>query len=226
LYSENTIRLSKTYWCYRAPPALAPAPSPLLKKGVVTFGCFNHFAKVSSVALDLWARILAAIPNSRIVIHAPLGAHRNQVEQRMERAGVARTRLRFVGRQEAAKYLQSYSEIDIALDPFPYGGGITTCDALWMGVPVVSLSGQTAVGRGGRSILSNLGLPELIAFTADQYVQIALDLARNADRIEMLRQGMRARMLASPLMDAPNFARDVEAAYRQMWHTWCEKAPA
>jgi predicted O-linked N-acetylglucosamine transferase (SPINDLY family) len=94
-------------------------------------------------------------------------------------------------------------------------------DDSWMDVPVVTLSGQTAVGRGGRSILSNLGLPELIAFTPDQYVQIATDLARDRDRLIELRSTMRARMLASPLMDAPQFARNIEAAYRRMWQTWC-----
>jgi len=224
LYSEKTIRLPKTYWCYRPPPATTLAPAPALAKSLVTFGCLNNFAKVSSAALDLWAKILAAIPNSRIIIHAPAGAHVNQVAQHMESAGVPASRLSLVGKKPVDEYLQTYSEIDIALDPFPYGGGITTCDALWMGVPVVTLSGKTAVGRGGWSILSNLGLTELIAFTPDQYVQIAVDLARDMGRINDLRMGMRARMLASPLLDATAFARDVEAAYRQMWRAWCNPA--
>jgi protein O-GlcNAc transferase len=146
--------------------------------------------------------------------------HLDDLLNRLEHAGIAKSRLHFVGKQPKTAYMQTYSRIDIALDPFPYGGGITTCDALWMGVPVVTLSGQTAVGRGARSILSNLGLTKFIAFTPDQYVQIAVDLAKDWPRLDDLRHGMRARMLASPLMDAEGFARDIEAAYREMWRKW------
>jgi predicted O-linked N-acetylglucosamine transferase (SPINDLY family) len=167
-----------------------------------------------------------AVPNSHLIIHASSGEHRIGVAQRLERAGVAEDRLRFVGSQPLPEYMQTYSEIDIALDTFPYAGGITTLDALWMGVPVVTLSGETAVGRGGRSILSNLGLPELIARNHDQYAQIAIELAGDPNRMSTLRHGIRERMLASPLTDAPAFARDIEMAYRQMWRTWCETTTA
>ena len=112
----------------------------------------------------------------------------------------------------------------MALDPFPYGGGTTTCDALWMGVPVVSLAGQTAVGRGGLSILSNLGLTDLVAHDVRQYVRIAADLANDLPRLGQLRATLRERMQSSPLMDAPRFARGVEAAYRTMWRRWVEGA--
>jgi predicted O-linked N-acetylglucosamine transferase (SPINDLY family) len=122
-----------------------------------------------------------------------------------------------------AEYFGSYQRIDVALDPFPYGGGTTTCDALWMGVPVVSLAGQTAVGRGGVSILSNVGLPELIAQTPEHYVQVAAKLAQDLPRLSQLRATLRERMQASPLMNAPRFARNVEAAYRTMWRRWCAK---
>ena len=121
------------------------------------------------------------------------------------------------------RYFGIYERIDVALDPFPYGGGTTTCDALWMGVPVVSLAGQTAVGRGGLSILSNVGLPELVAADAEQYVRIAVELAHDLSRLSELRATLRDRMQASPLMDAPRFARNVEAAYREMWRRWCAK---
>jgi len=221
-YSEKTLRLPRTYWCYQPDITPAPSPSPALKNGFITFGCLNNFAKVSLGTVDLWAKILAAVPNSRLILHAYPGKHLDEVTQRLDRAKVPSHRLHFVGRQSSMEYLQTYSRIDIALDPFPYGGGITTCDALWMGVPVVTLSGQTAVGRGGRSILSNLGLPELIAFTPDQYVQIAIELASDRNRMNTLRQNMRSRMLASPLMDAAGFARDMESAYRLMWRAWCE----
>jgi predicted O-linked N-acetylglucosamine transferase (SPINDLY family) len=221
-YSEKTVRLPRSYWCYQPGGATpVPSPSPALQNGFVTFGCLNNFAKVSSAAIDLWARILAELPDARMVIHSRAGAHLNRAVRRFEELGINRDRLRFAGWQPWTDYLATYSQIDIALDPLPHGGGITTCDALWMGVPVVSLSGQTAAGRGGRSILCNLGLPELVAFTSEQYLQIAVDLARDVERLDHLRRGIRARMLASPLMDAPQFARDVEAAYRQMWRRWC-----
>ena len=121
----------------------------------------------------------------------------------------------------AAEYFDLHQRIDAALDTFPYGGGTTTCDALWMGVPVVSLAGRTAVGRGGVSILSNIGLPELIAASPEQYVRVAAELAHDLSRLSRLRATLRDRMQASPLMNAPRFARGVEAAYRTMWQRWC-----
>ena len=122
-----------------------------------------------------------------------------------------------------SEYFAQYEQIDIALDTFPFRGGTTTCDALWMGVPVVSLVGQTAVGRGGLSLLSNVGLPELAAHTEDEYVSIAVELANDLPRLAELRATMRERMQASPLMDAPRFARNIEDAYRSMWQTWCRE---
>jgi predicted O-linked N-acetylglucosamine transferase (SPINDLY family) len=120
-------------------------------------------------------------------------------------------------------YLKQYQQIDIALDPFPCNGGTTTCNALWMGVPVITFSGKTAVGRGGVSVLRNVGLTELIAGSTQHYVQIAGELASNPARLSELRQGMRDRMRASSLMESSRFARNVEAAYHQMWQTWCAK---
>ena len=128
----------------------------------------------------------------------------------------------FVKQVPLAEYFQIYERLDVAVDPFPCSGGTTTCDALWMGVPVVSLAGQTAVGRGGVSILSNVGLPELVAEDVGQYVRIAVDLAQDLSRLSELRATLRGRMQASPLMDAPRFARNVEAAYREMWQRWCK----
>ncbi len=129
--------------------------------------------------------------------------------------------IEFIAKQPWAQYVATYGRIDIALDPLPWGGGITTCDALWMGVPVVSLVGQTAVGRGGKSILSNIGLSELAARRPRQYVQTAIALAESPDRLAELRGNLRHRMLTSPLMNARKFARQVENAYREMWRRWC-----
>jgi predicted O-linked N-acetylglucosamine transferase (SPINDLY family) len=223
VYSERTIRLPETYWCYGvAGPTPDPSPPPAATTGYLTFGCLNNSIKLSPPARDLWAEILRGVPRSRLIVHSHPGAHLDAVRERFAGKGISTDRLEFPSRQAWPEYVRTYGRIDIALDPFPWGGGITTCDALWMGVPVVSLVGRTAVGRGGASILSNVGVPELIARTPEQYVQIATDLAKDLPRLAELRRTLRGRMQASPLMDAPRFARNVEAAYRQMWRNWCE----
>lgn len=222
LYSEKTIRLPETYWCYGcAGPTPEPSPPPSAAAGYITFGCLNNFAKTSWAALDLWAQVLQAAPKSRMMIHSYPGSHLDEVRERFSRKGVAPDRLEFVAKLPWPQYVALYSRIDIALDPLPWGGGITTCDALWMGVPVVSLVGQTAVGRGGKSILSNIGLGELAARRPRQYVQTAIALAESPARLAELRGNLRHRMLTSPLMNARKFARNVETAYREMWRQWC-----
>ena len=156
-----------------------------------------------------------------MLLHAHAGSHRDRVAGFFAEQNIAPTRLHFVSGLPTQEYFGTYQQIDVALDPFPYGGGTTTCDALWMGVPVVSLAGQTAVGRGGVSILSNVGLPELVAADTEEYLGIAVGLAQDLSRLSRLRATLRNRMQASPLMDAPRFARNVEAAYREMWRRWC-----
>jgi protein O-GlcNAc transferase len=223
IYSEETIRLPETYWCYRcAGPTPQPSPPPSERTGFITFGCLNNFAKISPPAMDLWAQILQAVPNSRLILHAYPGSHIDAAQQRFAAAGISSDRLEFLPKQPWAQYVQTYNRIDIALDPFPWAGGITTCDALWMGVPIVTLSGDTAVGRGGRSILSNLALPELIARRPRQYVQTAISLSQSPQRLTDLRQTLRQRMLASPLMNARRFTRNVETACKQIWRRWCD----
>ena len=221
-YSEKTVRLSESYWCY-APiePVEESGPLPAAQSGFVTFGCLNNSSKLSSGALDLWLEILSTTPGSRLLLHAPAGSTRQGIIERAADRQISFERLEFVERQPWKKYLQTWTRIDIGLDPFPYGGGITTCDALWMGVPVVTLSGRTAVGRGARSILSNVGLPELIASHHQQYRQIATELAGDLHALETLRTGLRRRMEQSPLCDAPRFTRGVEGAFREMWRRWC-----
>jgi len=223
IYSERTIRLAETYWCYQLGVLLSPiSPLPALKQGLVTFGSLNNFCKVSESTLTAWAKLLCAVPRSQLLLHAREGDHRQRVLDRLERDGIEPKRVRFAGVVPIRNYFELYQQIDIALDPFPYGGGTTTCDALWMGVPVVSLAGKTAVGRGGLSILGNLGLPELVVDSEQAYVRVASDLANDPGRLSNLRQTLRQRMERSPLMDAPRFARNIEAAYRQMWRTWCQ----
>jgi protein O-GlcNAc transferase len=224
-YSEQSIRLPETYWCY-SPDDRSPAigPPPVLGAGEVTFGCLNNFCKISPEALDVWTQLLRAVPKSHLILHADEGSHRQRVCDLLQHQGVDPQRLKFAGKVPPAEYFRRYRQIDIGLDPFPCNGGTTTCDALWSGVPVVTMAGRTAVGRGGVSVLCNVGLRELIAETQDQYVQIATDLARDLPRLAELRRTLRPRMQASPLMDASRFARNIEAAYRQMWRNWCEQA--
>jgi predicted O-linked N-acetylglucosamine transferase (SPINDLY family) len=221
-YIEKTIRLPRTYWCYQPPSVVAdPVALPAVSNGYITFGCLNNFAKVSDPALQLWAKILLSVPKSRLILHAQWGSHRQRVLDQFHQQGVAADRVEFVAKQLTQEYLRTYNKIDIALDPFPYGGGITTCDALWMGVPVITLEGKTAVGRGGKSILSNIGLAELVAQSSEKYQQIAATLAGDLSRLSALRSGLRKTMKSSSLMNAPAFARDVEAAYRRVWREWC-----
>jgi predicted O-linked N-acetylglucosamine transferase (SPINDLY family) len=222
-YSEKTIRLPHTYWCYQ-PGGGAPDPvkPPAIKTGYVTFGCLNNFAKVAGGALDVWVEFLRTMPTARLLLYAQWGSHRTRVLRRFEEQGISPDRIEFVAKQHFPDYIRTYERIDVALDPFPYGGGITTCDALWMGVPVVTLRGKTAVGRAGTSILSNVGLPQLVAQNPEEYRRIALGLANDLPFLADLRAGMRQRMISSPLMNAPAFAKDVEAAYRKMWRNWVD----
>ena len=217
-YSEKSLRLP-SYWCYPAPAQAPPVNAPpALAAGYVTFGSLNNFSKVTPPTLAMWARLLAGAPGSRLLLHAHRGSHRDRVREKLAHEGVDPHRVQFVDYLEPSEYFRQYLNIDIALDPHPYGGGTTSCDALWMGVPIVTLAGRTAVSRAGVSILSNLGLPEMIARTPEQYVELAAALARDLSRLAGLRSTLRQRMAHSPLMDGPAFARNVEAAYEQMWH--------
>jgi predicted O-linked N-acetylglucosamine transferase (SPINDLY family) len=139
----------------------------------------------------------------------------------MTRDGLDPQRVQFINRVSSREYFDLYHGIDVGLDPFPCAGGTTTCDALWMGVPVVTLAGRTAVGRAGVSLLSNVGLPELIAQTEDQYIRIASDLAANLPYLAQVRKGLRERMQKSPLADGPRFARHMDDALRSLWQRWC-----
>jgi len=222
VYSEQTMLLPNTYWCYQ--PAIKPRisdSSPFSSTGFITFGCMNKFAKVSAPALNSWLQILKSVPDSHFILHCNQGVHRQAVLERFTQAGIAPDRIELVGLQPLEQYFDVFNRIDIALDPFPYNGGITTCDALYMGVPVVSLSGKTAVGRAGHSILTNVGVPELIAETPEEYVQIAVKLAGDLPRLKELRSSLRRRMEESPLMGAKSFAREVELIYRDIWRKWC-----
>jgi len=222
-YSEKSVRLPRTYWCYpvdeRAPEV---GPLPVGRDGVVTFGSLNNFGKNSPEAIATWIELLQGAPKSRLVLHAYPFSHREKVWDLLKQNDIDPGRLRFIEKVPFRRYLELYGEIDIGLDPFPCGGGTTTCDALWMGVPVITLAGRTAVGRGGVSILNNVGMPELIAQTREEYVRIGVALAGDVGRLESLRRSLRERMGGSALMDGQGFARDVEGVYREMWRGWCD----
>jgi predicted O-linked N-acetylglucosamine transferase (SPINDLY family) len=221
-YSEKTIRLAGTYYCSEPPENSPPVNSlPAMESGFITFGSLNNFAKVSPSTIDLWIHVLNSLANSHLLIKADPGSHVDGARRMIERAGIAPDRIHFIERVPMEEYLSLFHRVDIALDPIPYSGHATTMDALWMGVPTITLRGPTAVGRGGVSILSNLGMTDWIAETPDQYVAIAARQSKDLAALSELRTGLRQRMLASPLMNGRQFAADVESAYREMWQNWC-----
>lgn len=224
-FSERIWRLPQTGAVYRpAEPAPDVALAPCLHNGYVTFGSYNRFNKINPAVIALWARILHAVPSSRLILeHAAYRTHSvcAWVEAQFRAAGVdmARVTLRVGG--STIDYLKAHGNIDIALDPFPYGGGTTTLDALWMGVPFVTISGDRLVSRMGLAILNILGHPEWVAQTPDDYVAIAADLAADPVQLAALRSQLRAEMLASPFFDYEGYMCDLEEAYREMWRRWC-----
>jgi predicted O-linked N-acetylglucosamine transferase (SPINDLY family) len=226
-YTEKTIRLPDSFWCYD-PVAMRVAdqpitPLPALHAGHVTFGCLNNFTKVNDGTLELWAKVLAKVENSRLMLLVPRGDPRSRVAQKLLDCGIDSSRLQFVERSGRGPYLLHYHKIDIGLDTLPYNGHTTSLDSLWMGVPVVTLLGNTVAGRAGWSQLCNLDLKELAATTPDQFVEIAVTLAHDLTRLGELRASLRDRMVHSPLTDTKRFARSIEAAYRQVWQQWCSE---
>lgn len=216
-YSERSHRLPDTFWCYD-PLTSHPAVNelPLLKNGFVTFGCLNNFCKVNLPTLDLWARVLNAVPRSKLLLLAPKPA-RQRILDALASRGVEAGQIEFAGRMNRTQYLASYHRIDIGLDTIPYNGHTTSLDAFWMGVPVITLVGDAPVGRAGWSQLSNLQLTELAGTSPNEFVGIATGVAEHAERSRDLRRSLRDRLAASPLMDGARFARNVETAYRAMW---------
>ena len=221
-YTERSVRLPDSFWCYD-PLANEPAvnPLPALTANTFTFGCLNNPCKLTDRTLAMWSAVLREVGEARLLLMAPAGNAHQNLARRMERHGIDLQRVGFVPFQPRGDYLRTYHQIDLGLDTFPYNGHTTSLDSLWMGVPVVTRVGETAVGRGGLSQLVNLGLPELAAYSDDAFVRIAVALAAGRTRLADLRQALRPRMERSPLMDGARFAHHVEAAYRTMWQAWC-----
>ncbi len=224
-HSETLIRLPESFSCYQ-PPADAPEVSrlPAFEKGYVRFGSFNNLAKITPEVMEVWARILKAVPDSRLTLknlNLREPAIQENVRNAFFRLGIAPDRLEVLGPDKSATvHLERYASIDIGLDPFPYNGATTTCEALWMGVPVVVLAGRTHAGRVGVSQLSNLGYVDLVAQSVEEYVTIASTVAADLERLSTLRAVLRKRVAASPLTNAPRFAQNLEQAYLSMWKKW------
>lgn len=222
-YVERLARLPDSLWCYQ-PPDNAPAVSalPAIANGYVTFGSFNQPAKLGAGVIELWARILSAAGNSHLLMApVPPGFARERYLRLFAEHGIASERIEFEARQPAPQYQALRHRVDIALDPFPMNGGSTTCETLWMGVPLVSLSGDRFVSRAGVSLLTAVGLPQCIARDAAAYVATATALAADLPGLEQLRASLRGRMRRSPLMDGARFARNLETTYRELWSEWC-----
>lgn len=223
---ETPWRLPDTYLCFTEPPAAPrPGPLPALGNGHVTFGCFNNFNKLSDATLAAWAALLNAVPTARLILRSSGNYHDSTVSdvtQRLRAAGVDVGRVRIDPKiKDYAAHLRSYDEIDVALDPFPYNGGTTTVEALYMGVPVLVRAGDRYVAHMGEGILHSAGLPEWIAPDSASYAVTGVARIADLAALAELRAGLRARMLASPLFDAPRFAGNLEAAIRGMWRHWC-----
>jgi predicted O-linked N-acetylglucosamine transferase (SPINDLY family) len=222
-YAERSIRLADSFWCY-APLAgeLEVGDLPADRASHITFGCLNDYVKINHDVITLWAQLLLRIPTAHLVLLVPSGELRDRVLEGFRQDGIDGKRVELVGRSDRSDYLASYRRIDIALDPFPCGGHTTSLDALWMGVPVVTLRvREKVVGRAGVVFANNLGLTELIAESPEDYLRIASELAHDLPRLRMLRGDLRRRMETSPLMDGPRFARSIEEAYRNAWLAWC-----
>lgn len=225
LNSEKLARLPDTYMAWR-PPAETPEPGPLpaARSGHVTFGSFNSCFKITPTAAALWSRILDRVPDSRLMLLAiSSDAARRHFRKLFADNGIDLERIDFRPRIAFDEYLASFQRADIALDAFPYHGATTTCFSLWMGLPVVVLAGATHASRADVSMLTSAGLPQLVARTADQYVDIAASLAADLPALASMRAELRGTMQRSPITDGRKCARNLENAFRQMWAAWCAK---
>jgi protein O-GlcNAc transferase len=221
LSTERLLRMPDSYFCYGGPDADTPVGElPALSRGSVRFGSFNNLAKLSPSCVALWSKVLRAVPDSTLVLKGKVffdEASCDRVRDRFAAHGVRAERLDLVGWKDSlGAHLAEYADIDIALDPVPYNGATTTCEALWMGVPVVTLVGSTHVSRVGASLLHAVQLPELVTHSPERYAEVCAALARDPRRLALIRSGLRERMARRPLMDAPRFTRHLEAAYGQM----------
>ncbi|MCG2720607.1 MAG: tetratricopeptide repeat protein [Thermodesulfovibrionales bacterium] len=225
-YSEKLIRLPESFLCY-LPDNDCPdiGNPPVSATGHITFGSLNNFVKVGPQVIALWSKILKILPNSRLILKSLSffdKATRSYARESFLHEGIRAERVDFLEPCPSPReHLRIYNQIDIGLDPFPYNGTTTTCEALWMGVPVITLEGTTHASRVGVSLLSNIGLSELIAKSQLEYVEKAAALSIDIEKLQTLRKDLRRMMTQSPLMEAKQFTLNLEACYRRIWETWC-----
>ena len=222
--TEKIIRLPQTHFCYRPLERdILPAPDlPVNSNGYVTFGSFNNAIKLNNLTVETWARILIAVPNSRLILKWLEfdKAGSSTILDRFEKLGIDPTRIERQGWAEDP--YTPYQQIDVCLDPILASGGTTTCDALWMGVPVITYAGESVFSRTGLMHMSNIGLPDLIATGVDQYVEIAGNLATDIQHLTNIRLGLRKRMQQSPIMDEAAYCGHLDKEFRRIWRHWCE----
>jgi protein O-GlcNAc transferase len=227
-YTEQSIRLPDTFWCYTphgmaAENAVAlpdPGELPALKNGFLTFGCLNDFSKVNAPTLQRWGRLMQSVPQSRLHLLAPQARQREIVLEQLREVGVSSDRIQYIDRQARPVYLAKYCRIDLCLDTLPYNGHTTSLDAFWMGVPVLTQVGRTVVGRAGFSQLTNLQLPNFAAESDEQFFSLGKRWASDLPALAEIRRTLRERMTASPLMNGKKFARNMESAFRRLWNQW------
>ncbi len=225
LNSESLVRLPGIYMAWRPPDNMPVVGAlPALANRYVTFGSFHSCFKITPSTAALWRRILQRVPDSklRVLAVSSEGAQRH-VRALLTQDGIAPERIQFLSRLAFDEYLAEFGNVDIALDTFPYHGATTTCFALWMGLPVIALAGRTHASRADVSMLNNAGLPQLVADSSDEYVEIAGRMAADLNSLAAMRADLRPRMSRSPNTDGASCARDLEDALRQMWITWCAK---
>ncbi|MEI7818082.1 MAG: tetratricopeptide repeat protein, partial [Desulfuromonadales bacterium] len=226
-FTEQVIRLPDCRFCYQPMPNAPPvATTPVLLNGYITFGSFNAIHKITSEVIALWSRLLLVLPHSRIVLKSLTFKDeiiKNDFIKKFTYYGITANRIELRPRSSYSDMLNEYADIDIALDTFPYNGGATTCEALWMGVPVVTLECGTPISRQSKAFLYTIGYPEWVASNADEYVEKIQRLTRNVKDLQLIRAGLRKKMADSPLCDGLKFTRHLETAYRQMWHRWCSE---
>jgi predicted O-linked N-acetylglucosamine transferase (SPINDLY family) len=223
--TEQLVRMPHSQWCYLPWVEVAPVDVPHPDRpDALVFGSFNQFAKISDACLELWSRVLAAVPAASLLILDVRDKDvRKMLLRRLDRYRIDPSRVTLRGRESVPDYFAAIGNVDIALDTIPYNGGTTTLDTLWMGVPVVGLCGDRGIARGSYSILQSLGAQDLIARDAHEYIDINCRLAESPEWRNRLRATLRDRMRSSPLMNAPQFTADLESAYRTVWAEWCEK---
>lgn len=222
-YVEKLLRLPNSLWCFRANPDMPQVnPLPALKNQYLTFGSFNNYYKISEETILLWSLLLGKIPNSRLImVTIPEGDAQRKLLDKFAAHGISPDRITIFDRLVTPKFLAMFQQVDIALDPYPIEGATTTCDALWMGVPVISLIGNTFLSRAGFSVLSAAGLQDFAAPTPEAYIDIAAHLASNIPLLAEIRTGLRSHVAFSPLADEYRFTRDLERLYREIWGKWC-----